>query len=372
MSRTTKYSRIFSALIILTLFTFLVPSLPAAERPKNIILLIGDGMGVGPIMAARIAGGGPGHKLAMDSMPEACLTTTYSANSLVTDSAAAATALASGVKTNNGMLGVTPDGKKLRSILDAAETLGKSTGLVTTVTITHATPAGFVANIDKRSEEPAIAEQMAESGVEVLLGGGLANFIPRETEGSNRKDSRNLLEEMKGRGYAVVDSGDALMKTDSPKIVGLFWPGYMSSEQREPSVADMAGKAIETLSRDRDGFFLMVEGGQIDSKGHGNDVEGMIRELTEFDQAVARALEFAKKDGKTLVVVTADHDTGGLAVKDDGNKLKGMWIDGGHTGNPVQLYAFGPGASGFEGLLDNTDVPKKMAELWRVKIGIQD
>lgn len=329
-------------------------------------------MGVGILMSTRIAEGGPSHHLAIDTMPEAAMVTTYSASNYVTDSAAAATALATGVKTNNGMLGMNPDKKKIRTILEAAQGMGKATGLVTTVTITHATPAGFIAHVANRGEETAIAEQMAVSGINVLMGGGKSRFVPQDVKGSSRKDSRNIIDEMKGKGYTFIDTNDALLSCNSSKILGLFWDGYRPGDKLEPALSDMAGKAIDALSKDKDGFFLMVEGGQIDSEAHGNNIRGAVNQTVDFDKAVARALEFAKADGRTLVVVTSDHDTGGSAVKDSSDSLNVKWIDGGHTGNPVQLYAYGPGSELFDGLMDNTDVPKTFAKLWKVKIGLQD
>jgi alkaline phosphatase len=350
----------------------LVLAASAFGAPKNIIFMIGDGMGIAHVSAARIVTGGLGSKLAMDSMPISGFVTTYSANSSVTDSAAAATALATGVKTNNGVIGQDPKGQRLKSILEAAREIGKSTGLVTTTAITEATPAGFGAHVKSRGEQVEIAEQLLAGRIDVLLGGGRAYFMPKSKEGSWRTDEQDLFAKASTLGYKLAGTVDELSAAKGPKVIGLFAPGNLTTQSPEPPLTALTTKATASLSQNKKGFFLMVEGGQIDSYAHSNDFDGMIRQLTEFDRSVAAAIDFARRDGNTLVIVTADHETGGLTLLQDGtDKIKPAWSSGGHTGVVAPLYAFGPGSEKFAGLKDNTEVAKTLAKLWGVTIGLQ-
>ncbi|MDI6828145.1 MAG: alkaline phosphatase [Armatimonadota bacterium] len=358
------------ALLIAILVMSLIP-VGASRAPKNVILMIGDGMGIAQIALTRIKLEREYAVLNMDSMPNTALVKTHSANSTVTDSAAAGTALATGFKTNNGMVGVLPDGKIVQNIREAAAKLGKATGLVTTTTITHATPACFGAHIAKRSDEADIAPQLIENRIDVLLGGGKQVFIPQSFTGSKRKDERNLIEEAKSAGYAFVETREAMLAIRTGKLLGLFQMGALTTDAPEPSLAEMTAKAIEILSNDKDGFFLMVEGGQIDWKCHANDIQGMIKQLLDFDAAVGKALEFAQSNKDTLVVVTADHETGGLSIlgsEEGGLDFTPSWATKSHTGVNVLLLADGPGAESFRGILDNTDVPKILAKQLGIKV----
>ncbi|MFC4402464.1 alkaline phosphatase [Gracilibacillus xinjiangensis] len=250
--------------------------------------------------------------------------TTYSANADITDSAAAGTAMATGVKTNNGVVGLDTEGNELTSILDAAEEDGKSSGLVATSTITHATPASFIANVDSRNNETEIARQYIESEVDVLLGGGQNMFLPEE-EGGNQED-RDLIEEAVEAGFTYTDTRDDLLDSvedidvnDGDRLLGLFAEAALSpelhrGETEEPSLAEMTKASIDILKEDKDGFFLMVEGSQIDWAGHANDAAWAMSDVAAFEEAVQVALEFAEEDGKTLVIVAGDHDTGGMTT----------------------------------------------------------
>ncbi|WP_033543540.1 alkaline phosphatase [Planococcus sp. CAU13] len=246
---------------------------------------------------------------------------THSADTEVTDSAAAGTAMATGVKTNNGMVGVTPEGKEVDSILDAAEANKKSTGLVATSTITHATPAVFGASVASRGNEAGIAPQYFENGVDVLLGGGKDYFLPASEGG--KQTQGNLIEQAEKDGYQYVTNREELANSNGGKILGLFADDAMSPElQRgetdEPSLAEMTEAAIDALKQDKDGFFLMVEGSQIDWAGHAHDAAWAMTDAQAFDEAVEAALEFAEKDRNTLVVVAGDHETGGMSVGSKG------------------------------------------------------
>lgn len=359
-------------LILLSLMILAITcaSVHAAESPKNVIVLIGDGMGIGPVTLTRLSLDESDPPLNMDTMRYAAFLKTHSANVTVTDSAAAASALATGFKTNNGMVSTLPDGRQVQTILEAAEKLGKSTGLVTTTTITHATPAAFGAHVEARKNEADIALQYIEKQIEVLFGGGRIFFIPKSQEQGRREDDRDLVAEAKAAGYAVLDDREDMLLAGGSKLLGLFQMGPLTAEAPEPSLAAMTEKAIATLSADEDGFFLLVEGGQIDWKCHDNDVGGTVRQVLDFDSAIGKALDFARKQGDTLVIVTADHDTGGLSIvyPEAGSdaRFRVVWTTKGHTGCSVPLFADGPGADSFTGVLDNTDVPKRIARLWGI------
>ena len=344
------------------------------EKVINIIFCIGDGMGLGQIALARMKAAGTGGLLYMERMPVAGFIRTHSANALVTDSAAAGTALASGVKTNNGIIGMTPDGKSYQTILEAAKAKGMATGLVVTSTISHATPAAFASHVTSRDMQDKIAEQLIANKVNVLFGGGEEYFLPKSSCKSKRNDEKDLIEQAKEAGYLYVRTAEELETVHHTHILGLFQPGSLTTAAPEPSLAELTAKAIEVLSRQRkggekQGFFLMVEGSQIDWACHDNDAAKTIRQTLLFDQAVKAAIDFALEDKHTLVVVTADHETGGLTVKGGnliGNDLDVSWSTGGHSAMPVPIYAFGPKADIFAGTYDNTEVPKKFARLLRI------
>ncbi|MFC1729207.1 alkaline phosphatase [candidate division KSB1 bacterium] len=340
-----------------------------SSNVKNIIFFIGDGMGITEIASARIKTVGPNGKLYMDRMPVTGFSTTHSSDNIVTDSAASGTALATGMKTENGMIGMTPDGTSYQSILRAAQDKGMQTGVIATSTITHATPASFVAHVPERNDQAKIAEHLIMSNVNVLLGGGKHFFIPSTSEGSERTDSRNLLDEAKQRGYSFVETKEALALQRNGRVLGLFQYGPMTTQEPEPSIAEMTAKAVDLLKESQNGFFLMVEGSQIDWAGHDNDEQENYRQTLLFDMAVKEGLEFALQNRETLIVVTADHETGGMNIVRggiSGDDLTIRWIHGSHTGTPVPVFAFGPGAENFTGTLDNTDIPKIMARLLNI------
>jgi alkaline phosphatase len=238
---------------------------------------------------------------------------------MITDSAAAATTLATGVKTKNGYIGMGPEDEDLLTVAEAAKQNGKRVGLVTTTRISHATPAAFSALQNDRDEENAIAEQQVTSGVDLLLGGGLRHWLPKTAPGSRRRDDRDLLAEARAQGYQVMRSRQELMATKANKLLGLFHMDHLSYQvdkpkETEPSLAEMTQKALEVLDRHPKGFFLMVEGGKIDHALHSNDGAAAIAELLAFDDAIAKAWDYQKRHPDTLLVVTSDHDTGGFTV----------------------------------------------------------
>ena len=290
------------------------PSDAMVERPRNVVLMIADGFGPASATLGAAAKGAP---LALDSLLVGSVETSAT-DSRVTDSAAGATAYACGIKTYNGAVAVDTTGAPCRTVLEAAEARGMATGLVATSRITHATPASFAAHVASRGEEDEIATQMMASGVDLLLGGGARFFTGRD-------DGRDLLAET---GAAVVADVSAVPGlTASGPTVGLFAPNHLAyeidrDETDQPSLAEMARRALDLLAASPDGrengFFLMVEGSRIDHAGHANDPAAHLGDILAYDRAAAAVLDWAARDGRTLVVSTADHETGGLTLGRDG------------------------------------------------------
>ena len=296
------------------------------QKAKSIILLIGDGMGINQVRSADLYSRYiPNRSLAINSIRTLGITTTHSADSEVTDSSSAATALYAGHKINNSVINILPDGRDVFTIGHAAKKAGLSVGAVTTTRITHATPAALYSRSPDRDCEAYIAEQLPEFSPEVALGGGQQYFIPQNETGSKRKDATNLLEVMKSKGYKYVTNKDELKALDpkTDKLLGLFAASHMDyALDREnepalgaqPSLADMTEAALSILEENPKGFFIMIEGGRIDHACHGHDIKASIYETLDFDLAVKAALEFQKKHPDVLVIVTADHETGGLGL----------------------------------------------------------
>lgn len=326
------------------------------KRPKNIILLIGDGMGVAQVYSALTANKG---QLNLNYMKHIGFMQTQSADDYITDSAAAGTAIATGVRVNNGVIAIDQDGKVLKSILYISEDNNKATGLVSTSAITHATPASFVANQPDRGMYEDIAGDFLDSGIDLFIGGGKEHFTSRE-------DGRNLLEELSQNNYRVFSSLEeaASVKTGPMAILTAAIHNEVYPE-RGNLLPDATQKAIEVLQSNKEGFFLMVEGSQIDWGGHANNTTYIVHETLDFDRAVGKALTFAANNKKTLVIVTADHETGGMSI-DNGDISKGTlsakYTTDDHTGIMVPVFAYGPGAEAFIGIYKNTDLFVKMVE----------
>lgn len=322
---------------------------------KNIILMIGDGMGTSQIYAGLIAKNG---RLNMEEFPITGFSKTTSADDLITDSAAAGTAMATGTKTNNGMVGLDPENDRLENILEISEKDGKSTGLVATSTITHATPASFIAHVKSRNDYERIAMQFLETDIDVFIGGGAVHFL-------ERLDQRDLTIDLAEKGYELCYSLDALDTAKSNKIAGLVYeasPPTMKAG-RGNMLSKATKKAIEVLSKNENGFFLMVEGSQIDWGNHQNSIIYQTLEVVDFDNVIGEVLQFAREDGETLVIVTADHETGGLGIN-GGNMSTGEIEPGfttmGHTGVMVPVLAYGPQSELFSGIYENTEIFFKM------------
>ncbi|HPG41864.1 MAG TPA: alkaline phosphatase [bacterium] len=335
----------------------------AEKNPRNIILLIGDGMGVAHVTAAKTVNG----TLNMERMTGGGLSVTYSANNYVTDSAAGGTALATGTKTYNGAISVSPDTLPVKTVCEFAEEKGKATGLVVTCTFTNATPASFFAHVAKRSMENEIAAQLANSGIDVVFGGGWGFLVPKSVEKSRRKDDLDLLTGLEKK-MLVIRTPEEFAKLGSPKQVAGFFAAenLPQAKERSVSLADMTSKAIQLLAQNSKGFFLMVEGSQIDWGGHNNNAEYLINEVIDFDAAIGAALDFAEKNKNTLVVVTADHETGGLTLLEgsipDKKVSKPAFSTGNHSATMVPLLVYGPGSQVLGGIHDNTFIGKTLIE----------
>ena len=352
---------IVCTLLFLTLLTF-GNCARNDNYPKNIIIYIGDGMGVAHITAGKIALG----TLNLERFAVAGLVTTHAENKLIADSASAATALATGHKTYNRAVSVSADKKPLKTIFEFAEERGKSTGVVVTSSVTHATPAAFFAHIEDRRQHAEIAEQILNSDLDVLIGGGWMYFIPQSNAGSRRPDNKNLLELLETK-MPVVLSYDKL-PDQGKKLAALLAPdGLPKSTGRDYSLAELTEVAIQTLSKNRKGFILLVEGSQIDWAAHDQNHEEIIAEMIDFDGAVGTGLDFAQKHGNTLILVTADHETGGFAVHEGSMKAKQVTSSGfttsGHTASMVPIFAYGPESRNFSGIQDNTRVGQTLIDL---------
>ncbi|USK91872.1 alkaline phosphatase [Rossellomorea marisflavi] len=429
--------------LILLAFTAPDECLHAAAPKKNVIFMIMDGTNSDAVTLSRWYKGSPLH---LDGILTGGVRT-YSAESAITDSAAAGTAMATGVKTKADYIGMDPEGRPLITVLEAAKLNGYATGIISTSPVQHATPAAFTSHAITREEFSSIGEQQVYQDLDVVLGGGAAWLAPKQknhpqddamlkTDQVTRKDGEDLKKSLRDAGYAYVDTRKELLLEPS---AGKLWGAFASEDlaydldrrelkPHEPTLSEMTRSAISHLSREKKGFFLMVEGSKVDWAAHQNDPVGMISEILSFDRAVGEALAFAKKDGNTMVVAVTDHGNSGLTIgnadldgsykhqsvkhfidplkkarltvdgaasllegKDAGHALAAYGLDSqscrwspskkelkaqmtsslsqkaglgftthGHTGEDVFLYAFGPGKP--SGLLENTDLPVKMAD----------
>jgi alkaline phosphatase len=314
----------------------------------------------------------------MDDMPFQGWARTGSADNPVTDSAAAAAAIATGVKTNNGVIGMDAYLNIVFTILEEARSRGKMVGLVTTTQVTHATPAAFAAHIRSRRLMTDIADQMLTAEVDVILGGGEDEFLPDTEIGcfpeiGERNDGRNLIDEAMAMGYTVVCESVEFSSIDprsTSRLLGLFADEGLP-RPFSPSLAEMTQKAIDILSKSDKGFFLMVEGGQIDWASHANDADNAISDTIDLDEAVEVAKDYLLSDQDTLVIVTADHETGGMSVSLSSSGAPGEdrpfgmpsgkafyvnWSTKSHTATDVPVTAFGPASEMLSGTYENTHI----------------
>lgn len=330
---------------------------PQGKKVKNVILMIGDGMSLMHMYSAWTANRG---KLYLDNCQAVGLSKTYCANRLITDSGAGGTAMATGQKTNYHSVGVDTLGHPLKSLVDLANAKGKSTGIAVTCRLWDATPADFCChNVDRDKEEEIIADYV-NSPADYVFGGGARLF-------ENRKDGRNIFQELNEKGYKTPRSWNELDTIRSGKVFAVPYPADTPiPAERGDLLARASLKGIELLDQNKNGFFMMIEGSQLDDYGHFNDLNLLMQETHDFDRTIGAIYKWAAKDGETLVIVTADHETGGLTLV-DGNLKKGKIVckfsTGGHSGVMVPVYAFGPGFQEFTGIYENTDIFNKIKKI---------
>ncbi len=375
----------------------LLSSCSQTDKPTNIIYLIGDGMGFGAVSSLLLTAD---QQTGFEMAPVIGLNETCSANNYVTDSPAGGTALATGTRTCNGFLGVGPDSVQLESILKKAQKMGKKTGIVVNTTLTEATPGAFYAGVTSRKESYTIAQQFTESGVDIAIGAGLTAFI-------NRPDSIDMTAVLINKGYDVYLDWKSVLNTSSEKFVGILQMSDVHRRNKPATktagaadgaevclAAQLAAttddndtvrfsepdmylekaciKTIEQLEKNAPkGFFLMVESAIIDGYGHNNDAEGMVEEMQEFDRTLRALVTYVKKHPNTLLVVTADHETGGTSVSYKShpiNQPEGMQLSfstKGHSGTVVPIFSYGAGAEKFAGIFKNKEIPGVIESLMK-------
>ena len=330
---------------------------PTGNKVKNVILMIGDGMSLMHVYSAWAANHG---KLYLENCETTGLSKTYCANRLITDSGAGGTAMAIGKKTNYHSVGVDADGNPQPSLITLAKKKGLSAGLAVTCRLWDATPADFCChNVDRDQEDEIIADYV-NCDADYVVGGGAKKF-------ENRKDGRNIFKELEQKGYQVARSWEECQKLKSGKIFAVTDSvDTPLPAERGDRLAQSALKGIELLNQNPKGFFMMIEGSQLDDYGHFNDLNLLMQETHDFDRTIGQVLKWAAKDGETLVVITADHETGGLTLvggdKDKG-EIKCKFSTTDHSGVMVPVYAFGPGSELFTGIYENTDIFHKIKSL---------
>ena len=357
--------------------------IPVDRKAKNIILLISDGMSLSQVSTYRLLKGGPNERISVDKFPISGIVLTHSEDAIITDSASSATAYSTGKKTNNGALGTDKNKEVLENFTEIITKYGYVSSLISTSEITHATPAAFASHVDSRRKTDEISIQMMDSDVLTILGGGRHFFLPEEM-GGKRSDGLNLLEQVQSSHTLLTTKAelDTFDFSNKGRLVGLFADEALRDKETpenhvfEPTSSEMLNFAInrsdQFTSDGCKGFFIMLEGSQVDWAGHANDLNYLNREMKDFDEAVNKALEFAINDQETLVIVTADHETGGLLIEPatptnyTAPEVKFSFNTGlgygSHTGVPVPVYAYGPGSENFTGTLDNTDIFYAMIE----------
>ncbi len=327
---------------------------------RNIILFIGDGMGVAEVFAGMTANHG---KLNLEYLKYTGFSRTQASGNYITDSAAGATAIACGVKTYNGAIGVNADTVKVPNILELAEARGLSTGLIATSSITHATPAAFIAHEKSREMYESIARDFLDTDVDVVIGGGWGHF-------ADRMDGRSLIPVLRQRGYTTIADENELTLSNGPKLFALLAEGHLPvAVERKDLLSRAALAALNRLNQNEKGFFLMIEGSQIDWGGHKNDTGRVIEEFLDFDRTIGTALKFAEGNGQTLILCTADHETGGMALESGdiaAGRVDADYTTTGHTGVMVPVFAIGPGADRFIGIYENTALFHKMKALLKL------
>ena len=333
---------------------------PKGKKVKNVILMIGDGMSLAHMYTAWTANRG---QLWLENAQYTGLSKTWCTNRLVCDSGSGGTALATGQKTCYHAVGTDPQGNPLTTLCDLAKAKSKSAGIAVTCRLWDATPCDFSChNIDRDKEQELIGDYPT-SGLDYAFGGGAKYF-------TNRADGRDIFKELEANGYHVSRTWDDLAAWKSGKVFAVPYDvDTPLPDERGDLLARASLKGIELLNQNRNGFFMMVEGSQLDDYGHFNQLDLLMKETLDFDQTIGKMMKWAAQDGETLVVVTADHETGGLTLV-DGNKDEGKvtccFSTKSHSGVMVPVYAFGPGSEQFSGIMENTDIFKKIKALMKL------
>lgn len=338
------------------------------NTPFNVIFLVGDGMGLSQLSSAYFYGE---QEPNFSRFPVVGLSKTKSGSHKITDSAAGATAFSTGEKTYNGAIGVNMDTNAVSTITEDLADQGWKIGLIATSSITHATPASFYAHVPSRIMQQEIAKELVYSQVDFIAGGGYGWF-------NNRTDSINYLDSLTARGY-FVDTNSVLTPSSTPqqKLAFLLAPDGLPAKHlgRDDFLTQATQRAIDFFDSKKESFFLLVEGSQIDWGGHANSGQYVTQEVLDFDKAVGVALDYAKEQGNTLVVVTADHETGGftmageqnvgpfMAISRDYNTLVPSFSTGGHSCTMVPVLAKGPYAQKFSGIYENTNIYSLFKEI---------
>lgn len=331
------------------------------HKVKNVILMIGDGMGISHVMATWIANHG---KLNIDNCNVVGMSRTWCVDELITDSGAAGTAMATGQKTNYHSIAVDTSGNELKSLTNLAHKKGLKTGILVTCNLTDATPAAFCANNPNRDEEEDIAADYLTCNVDFIFGAGREKF-------NKRTDGRDILTEMKQVGFQVTTTWEETKKLRNGKVFSIISEGQLPlARERDSMFVKASIHALDFLNKGNKGFFAMIEGSRIDDCGHWNKLPELIEEVSDFDRTIGQVLKWAEKDGKTLVIVVADHETGGLIVQNGNIKdgyVEASFSTGGHSGILVPVYAWGPQAKEFTGIYENTSVFLKIAGILNLK-----
>ena len=386
--------KILRFIFVSLLLASVVVSCEKQPKVKNVIFLIGDGMGMGAVSSLVLSEEAPtGFELAT----VIGLSETASANNHVSDSPAGGTALATGVRTVNGHTGVDPEGRQLTSILYKAQAMGKKTGIVVNTTLTESTPAAFYGGVTSRKMTYELAEQLTESKVDLAIGAGLNHFV-------GRPDSLDLTATFIEKGYDVYLNWSAVLNTRSDKFIGILpladvhrreektieagaadgqevcLAARLAAKSEEVDTTQLSeptlylekatAKALDVLSRNnKNGFFLMVESAIIDGYGHNNDTEGLVEEMREFDRTLKMLISYVQQNPETLLVVTGDHETGGVAVSyrefqpGENASVLLRYTTKGHSGTFVPVFAYGAGAESFAGVMKNIDIPNKIMQI---------
>ncbi|MGF7042862.1 alkaline phosphatase [Mucilaginibacter lappiensis] len=334
----------------------------STKKVKNIILCIGDGMGLAQIYSTYTANRG---QLNIFQMLNIGFSITNSADAYITDSAAGGTAFATGQKTDNRAVGVDPSGKPLKSLAVYSAEAGKKTADIVACELTDATPAVFYAHQSERANAAAIANDMVSTPIDILLGSGYKDF-------TQKVNGETPLDKLKQKGYTIIRNFDEFLNSPAKKIVALVDDSVTrpKMEGRGNYLPQAFNKVTGVFKNNPQGFFMMVEGSQIDHGGHNNNLKQIITENADFDRVVGDALRFADEDGETLVIVTADHETGGLTLLDGSianGYVRGDFSTNDHTGTPVPVFAYGPHSGDFKGVYPNTDIFNKLLALIQAK-----